>query len=105
MGRYGGMVEDIVALVKHLKASGELERILAACDQPTETWRDWTAECISVDVSDEGLPHKQYIEDKDFVVARVESGYRLRKVPVYSGSKGVLSMGDKWAFIIEKREP
>jgi hypothetical protein len=66
---------------------------------PTETWRDVTGECIVQD-GWEGGPKEVLTCDLD-PVARIEPGYRLRKVPTHD-----LYMTDhKMAFIIEKREP
>lgn len=59
---------------------------------PTETWRDVTAECEvkGVDLFYHG----------GLVVAE---HYRLRKVPVFD--EGGQNLLNRWAFIVEKREP
>jgi hypothetical protein len=105
MGRYGGMVKEIEALVRALKASGELDRILN--EHPTETWRDVTGE-MDGPHSDGKREYWDHASIWGHVISLAgNSPYRLRKVHVYRDGRERFegdAMIHMHAFIIEKRD-
>jgi hypothetical protein len=67
-----------------------------------EVWTDVTAECVTCNSL--STPHGSVLEDKSFVIARIERGYRLRKVPICTGNGPGHEPTKQWAFIVEQRK-
>jgi hypothetical protein len=108
MGRYGGMVKEIEALVRALKASGELDRILDQ-PEPEPVWRDVTAECEvakAISSEDDGrLSIRHNINAHGTIATDVlhptnRDIYKVRKVLLSYDMHG-----QECAFIVEKLEP
>ncbi len=70
--------------------------------EPPEQWRDITHECLAEKTC--GTPYSQVLEDKQHVIAHIESGYRLKKVTLQIVEAHTLDRIKQTAFLIEKKE-
>jgi hypothetical protein len=67
-----------------------------------EVWTDITSDCVTCNLYSE--PHGSVLENRVYVIARIDRGYRLRKIPICTGDGPGHEPIKQWAFIVEKRE-